>query len=268
MLIHVSIIFIHGLQGNPINTWSYQSKKPGRFKSISQKMKRTEVSDVKYSTNTEEGATVYWPKQFLARDIPNARIMTFGYITKVKGTEAINQGTIFSHSRNLMKILKAKRIDEPNRALIFIAHSLGGILVKECLRRAQEDPDELMKSIYFSTVGIIFFGTPHRGSPDWASFGEGVSKVASAIIGMDMNSAIIHALLPSGTEHELVRESFARQWVERGQSSNLPSLTVRTYQEGTGPTVVKWGGFNKKVIAFYCSMPSYVIPLLSDTSLS
>jgi hypothetical protein len=189
------------------------------------------------------GRVVYWPKDFLAIDFPSARIMTWGYNTNItRGYVAANQSNIFAHARNLLYDLDVRRRKTPDRDLVFIAHSLGGIIVKEVLRRSEVDPDQRVKRLFNATTGVIFFGTPHRGSPDWASFGEGICAIASRIMGVETNSEIIHALLPTGTELELCRESFTVQWASR-----QGSLVVRTYQEGRGPTGLKWGGFNKKV---------------------
>jgi hypothetical protein len=173
-----------------------------------------------------------------------ARIMTFGYNTNItQGYEAANQGNIFSHARDLLYRLEAKRRQTPSRDLVFIAHSLGGILVKEVLRRSEVDPDQKITKIFRSTTGVFFFGTPHRGSRDWASFGEGIATVAGRILGVDVNTQVIHALLPSGPELEICRESFANQWVKRGDN-----LTVRTFQESKGVTGTRWGGFNQLIV--------------------
>jgi hypothetical protein len=213
----------------------------------------SEEVDVDQEDGTEEGRgqgkDVFWPRDLLKKDFPIARIMTFGYNTNItQGYEAANQGNIFSHARDLLYGLEAKRRQSPNRDLVFIAHSLGGILVKEVLRRSEVDPDQKVTKIFRSTTGVFFFGTPHRGSKDWASFGEGVATVAGRILGVDVNTQVIHALLPSGPELEICRESFTAQWVKRGDS-----LTVRTFQESKGITGTQWGGFNKLVLQYFTS---------------
>ncbi|PQK15113.1 hypothetical protein BB8028_0005g06280 [Beauveria bassiana] len=53
--------------------------------------------------------------------------------------------------------IKAKRLSS-RLPVIFIGHSLGGIIIKEALCA---DPS---KSIISDTVGIIFLGTPHQGA--------------------------------------------------------------------------------------------------------
>jgi hypothetical protein len=196
-------------------------------------------------TNEEtEAHGIFWPRDILREDFPKARIMTFGYNTNItQGYEAASQGNIFSYARDLLYGLEAKRRQAPNRDLIFMAHSLGGILVKEALRRSDVDPDPKIAKIFEATTGIFFFGTPHRGSSDWASFGDGVAVVASRLLGVDVNTQIIRALLPSSPELELCRESFTTQWVKRGDS-----LTVRTFQESKGITGVRLAGLNQLVL--------------------
>ncbi|KAM0744272.1 hypothetical protein ACQRIT_001586 [Beauveria bassiana] len=57
----------------------------------------------------------------------------------------------------LQEKIKAKRLSS-RLPVIFIGHSLGGIIIKEAL---SADPS---KSIIGDTVGIIFLGTPHQGA--------------------------------------------------------------------------------------------------------
>ena len=217
------MVFVHGLQGHPHTTWTFDpepaQKKSGQALAPSQ--------DV-------EAKSVFWPRDLLKEDFPTARIMTFGYNTYItKGYKEANQNSIYSHAKDLLYDLNTKRKQTPDRHLVFIAHSLGGILVKEVLRRSEVDPDQKIAKIFGSTTGVLFFGTPHRGSRYWASFGEGVATVASRVLGLNVNSQVIHALLPSGPELEVCRESFTTQWVKRGDS-----LTVRTFQESKGLKLV------------------------------
>lgn len=266
-----SVVFVHGLQGHPRKTWTFypSSRSPSSTpdtSSLPEGTKRSKTRGLsrllghtrnREKTNTEAESSntgqdkdngvmangVFWPEDLLKEDLPKARIMTFGYDTNVQQSyRSVNQGNIFSHARNLLYELEAKRRKAPDRHLIFLAHSLGGILVKEALRRSEHDPDEDIQRIYRSTAGIFFFGTPHRGSRDWASLGDGVVRIASCLLGMDVNSQVIHALLPTGPELELCRESFAVQWEKR-----RTSLTVRTFQESKGISGIRWGGLNQLV---------------------
>jgi len=74
---------------------------------------------------------VYWPKHLLPIDCPKARIMTWGYDTVItKGIAApTNKSNIFAHAKDLLYALDRER--PYGRPLMFVAHSLGGIVVKE-----------------------------------------------------------------------------------------------------------------------------------------
>ena len=275
MLRRLSIVFVHGLQGHPQRTWSSKprssqetpgydstsnprpSRETNTFTPRNKYLHPTHWFSNRRSLRSKDGTIgesssgaelgqreVFWPRDLLEKDFPTARIMTFGYNSKItQGFKAASQGNIFSHAKNLLYELESKRRGAPERHLVFIVHSLGGIIVKEALRRSEVDPDPKLKNILYSTTGVFFFGTPHRGSKDWASFGEGITNIASLLLGIDSNNQIIHALLPSGPELELCRESFNAQWM-----ANVDRLMVRTFQESKGVTGVRWRGFNKLVM--------------------
>ncbi|KAJ5363029.1 hypothetical protein N7541_003873 [Penicillium brevicompactum] len=233
------IVFVHGLQGHPRNTWTYHhsSSKKGLGRIISHRHAKQKEED------NETPGDVFWPQDLLKEDIPNARIMTFGYNTMVqRGTQAVNQGNLFSHAKNLLYDLESTRRKTPTRPLIFVAHSLGGILVKEVLRRAESDPDDKIKRVYFSTIGVFFFGTPHRGSKEWVNTAQIATRIVNNI-GLTANTKILQALLPDSESLELCRETFASQW-----SNRKDTITVRSFQESKGITGFAFGGMNKLIV--------------------
>lgn len=69
-----------------------------------------------------------WLRDFLPNRIPKARIMIFGYDANV----ALGSGTdgVCEQATNLYQRLYYERQEAPNRPLIFICHSLGGLVVK------------------------------------------------------------------------------------------------------------------------------------------
>lgn len=75
------------------------------------------------------GHSDMWLRDFLPEHVPSARILTYGYdsrLFKNKSTASIRE-----FSRNLLQALGAARVDIASRPIIFIGHSLGGILIKE-----------------------------------------------------------------------------------------------------------------------------------------
>ena len=251
---------MHGLQGHPQKTWTSDLVLPQAVQSTAHTLSppatvlkkrsfrdklfhgRRSPSPQAPDQNHETPQGVYWPREFLKEDFPGARILTFGYDTDVtKGYDPVNQGNILSHSRNLLGGLVHRRGGKAaDRDLVFIAHSLGGILVKEALRRSESDTDKKVQKIFKSTTGVLFFGTPHRGSEHWASMATNLTLVIKTLLRVDINEANVRALLPQGPELEICRESFSQQWEVRGNS-----LTVRTFQEGKA--VVGIRGFNERV---------------------
>src|ERR1700712_490406 len=76
---------------------------------------------------------VFWPADLLPEQCPSARILMYGYDTKVSKymAGATNMNSIFSHAKDLLFALGRERATSIDRPLIFVAHSLGGILAKE-----------------------------------------------------------------------------------------------------------------------------------------
>ena len=57
------------------------------------------------------------------------------------------------------------------RPVIFVGHSMGGLIIKKMLTSAQDSEDENMKKLSENTKGVVFYSTPHDGS-EIASIGN------------------------------------------------------------------------------------------------
>ena len=70
-----------------------------------------------------------------------------------------------------------KRLEEKeiHRPLIFISHSLGGLLVKQALIEARLN-DRKYRCLRASTCGLVFFATPHAGGNKCVCFGVEIYK--------------------------------------------------------------------------------------------
>lgn len=63
-------------------------------------------------------------------------------------------------SRELLNKLKLAGVGE--RPVVWVAHSMGGLLVKKMLLDAAEDPD--LQGLLKNTKGIMFYSVPHHGT--------------------------------------------------------------------------------------------------------
>jgi hypothetical protein len=82
---------------------------------------------------------VYWPRDLIPTTVSNARVLTFGYDTKIKHQlgPAISNNLVYGIAWSFLVSLEAAHRSESSRKLLFVAHSLGGIVVKETLRQSQ-----------------------------------------------------------------------------------------------------------------------------------
>lgn len=141
---NVDIIFVHGLGGSSRMTWSKNH-------------------DLDY----------FWPLKFLPLEpsIGDARIMTFGYNANFKPGSGRNIMSVLDFAKELLYDLKYAtdesmpgledlRLGE--RPIIFLVHSMGGLIVKEAYMQGKDDPK--YASIIKAITSIIFLSTPHRGT--------------------------------------------------------------------------------------------------------
>ncbi|KAH8897884.1 hypothetical protein GQ53DRAFT_637651, partial [Thozetella sp. PMI_491] len=124
-----------------------------------------------------------WLRDFLPARLPKTpRVMLFAYNSSPAFGAASTK--LDDHAKALLHRLWLKRkascsTSISRRPLIFICHSLGGLVVKEAsdqLALVAAKLDEKYKSIIEGTCLLVFFATPHRGG-NHASFGDVVAKI-------------------------------------------------------------------------------------------
>ncbi|KAK1753768.1 hypothetical protein QBC47DRAFT_47883 [Echria macrotheca] len=115
---------------------------------------------------------VFWLQDLLPTDFPRARIFSFGHDSRTRGAPKPLTLDISDHGKDLVTSLANERYlsNTEERPLIFIGHSLGGLVIKSALLHsdmARVGHLEMQKSIQLSTSAVLFLATPHQG-------GEGV----------------------------------------------------------------------------------------------
>jgi pimeloyl-ACP methyl ester carboxylesterase len=125
------VVFVHGLGGDPRAYWCYDGK--------------------------EEN---FWP-HWLGEALPRVGIWSYGYAAAWSGwlgsTMALPQ-----RAQECLERLTLAGIG--SRPLVFIAHSLGGLVVKYVLSRSLKAPEPAKQRLATNTRGICFLATPHQGA--------------------------------------------------------------------------------------------------------
>src|SRR4051794_36978889 len=120
----------------------------------------------------------FWPN-WLAADLEQVNIWSLEYAAH----SLMRQHTslpLTSTAKKALNTLYGMALGE--RPIVFICHSLGGLLVKQMLRTAHEFRNPHWKPITHRVHGVAFFGTPHEGS-DQATYATYLSKIAATLLG-------------------------------------------------------------------------------------
>ena len=163
------IVFVHGLRGG-LKTWRFEG---------------------------DESTPRLWPAECLRPTFPKARLLAFTfdaplwYATHKQHYSEIEVAKNFAEmSQSLRDALRDAGVGRDNRKVLFVCFSMGGLVVK----RALVD-DELLRS---NTEGVVFFATPHLGSPiaDYAHYTPFVagSLVSSFVADLSRKSKQILSL--------------------------------------------------------------------------
>lgn len=151
----LDVVFVHGLGGDPLTTWR---------------------------SGDDEASS--WP-HWLAEDFGGQiGVWSLGYATasplpskgwKVPfiGKTDPEAGVAMPLPRRAVTALERLALEGiGQRPVCFITHSLGGLLVKGILRRAEEARDTPeWRQVVENCRGVVFLATPHQGSilADWVN---------------------------------------------------------------------------------------------------
>ncbi|KAJ5753768.1 uncharacterized protein N7511_007921 [Penicillium nucicola] len=169
----IDIVAVHGLGANPDYAWVWQPK------------------------NNPLGGSGYpqeyynWLKDLLPIGLSSTgiscRVMTFNYDSSWFMNAP--QQRLSNISDSLLDSLRTKREKTRGRPLIFVGHSFGGNLIEQTILSAFRRPS--YQDIAESCAGVVFLGTPHRGSAA-ATWGAMIACLAPA--GLDSEIRILKDL--------------------------------------------------------------------------
>jgi protein SERAC1 len=127
----LDVLFVHGLTGDPFDTWTAGAEKE------------------------------FWPK-WLCDELVGVSVYTLGYPSGIFEKWAKKEMNLHERANNMLEYLASHGIGA--RPIAMVCHSLGGILAKEMLRASKECADDGWKLIAAQTRLAVFLATPHTGA--------------------------------------------------------------------------------------------------------
>jgi len=192
------IVFVHGLGGTSHSTWRHGKQGTAHH--------------------------FFWPEE-LGKDQPQCGIWSVGYPAGFTGLG--KQGMIIEkRAGNLSDKLANGGLGD--RPILFITHSMGGLVVKHLIVDSQTLPGEDRKRIVSHIRGIVFCGTPHRG----AAFAD-----AARVFGILGGGSQAHvAEMRANAERlDLLHDKFI-EWHHR----NPNPVSIVSYAESKKLSLTRW----------------------------
>ncbi|KAI9792951.1 MAG: hypothetical protein M1816_001273 [Peltula sp. TS41687] len=206
----VDLVFVHGLGGTSRLTWS-----------------------------KNKDLDLFWPHKFLPTepDMTGARILTFGYDASFRPRSRKNTTTVLDFAKDLLFEMKYAKdegddglrdLEMGQRPIIFVVHSMGGLIVKEAYMQGLYDRD--YERIVESISAIVFLSTPHRGT----NLAETLKRILQASL----------VTAPKQYISELIKNSYTLQKLNEQFRHVAHKLDIVSFYE-TRTTAV---GFSNRIM--------------------
>ena len=130
----VDIVLVPGLGADPVRSWKSNS------------------SEYNWISH----------KDGLVRDFPRSRILLYQYESAWTGPLKVKQ-YLTNLGMTLLHGLKIKREKCPRRPIVFIGHSMGGLVIAKAITISDSRQD-LFPAMFEHIAGCLFFGTPFGGT--------------------------------------------------------------------------------------------------------
>jgi hypothetical protein len=206
----LDVVFVHGLKGDPRDTWQGE---------------------------TENGQRTFWPG-WLAQDVQGVAVWSFGYPSTL--TDWFSQSLpIASLAGNLASRLRDKGVGVGNRPVVFVGHSMGGLIVKHMLTDMANHSNPELAQLWPTTYAVMFLGTPHAGS-DLASLSRYLGLCANVLSGgwLDVGKALVSLAGPANAAPTNLIELKSHAPALEALNTSFLHLTARRHKESQFPRVM------------------------------
>lgn len=192
------VVFVHGLGGDSWTTW---------------------MADV-------DKIETFWPS-WLADIFPRAGLWTLGYAAKGSKWQEESM-PLADRGTQILDLLVNEGIGE--RPLVFVTHSMGGIIAKQILRSAGDLGVPRWKAIARQTRGIAFIATPHAGAhiANFAEFAKIVYRTNEHVTELKAHDSRLRELHGWFLNYQRENQTVCRTYCERREVCGyIPLLGIK-----------------------------------------
>lgn len=194
----MDIVFIHGLGGDSWTTWM------------------ADKDDIR----------TFWPN-WVATDFGNLGLWCLGYAAS--GSQWKEESMpLADRGVQVLDLLDSNGLGD--RPLVFITHSMGGIVAKQFLRHAESVGVVRWESISKKTKGIAFIATPHSGAhiANFAKRARAVYRTNEHVKELRAHEARLRELHGWFLKYQRERNVICRTYCERREvRPEIPCLRVK-----------------------------------------
>jgi pimeloyl-ACP methyl ester carboxylesterase len=145
----VDVLLLHGLTGHFMKTWGGQ-------------VETAKGQQQKKGDGMEGIVSDCWPCDLAIEHRSRATFWTLGYPAPLFESHATQESIKEEAKKALALLVEANFGKKP---IIFVAHSLGGLLAKAILVESSGcENNSAAQQVFENTTAVIFAGTPHAGS--------------------------------------------------------------------------------------------------------
>jgi hypothetical protein len=114
------------------------------------------------------------------------------------------------------------------RPLIFVAHSMGGLVVEQALLISRGSAQQHVKDVLESTIAIAFMGTPHMGSSK-ASLAAPLTRLTALL--RRTNKKLVDVLAPNSEVLATIQQEFHTMLEDRSGNDGKRMSIYCFYEE-------------------------------------
>ncbi|XP_052901935.1 protein SERAC1 [Anopheles moucheti] len=148
-----------------------------------------------------------WPMEWLPKDFPSIRVLGLDYDSSLSQWSATGcpcekyDGKLQKRAAEFLEKLATSDVGQ-DRPIIWVGHSMGGLLIKSIMVQALESPNPKVRRLAENSRVVMFLGTPHRGS--------GVAKLKQHTSALVWPSVEVQELEENSTQLLHLNKTFLR----------------------------------------------------------